>query len=88
MPRSVLARSFWCALVAAAPLALVGCDSGEEAGGTEAESRPAPKSVLPPVGFLGDWGRLHGRLAWSAPSDSAKIVGFEITRNDRPLTSA
>jgi hypothetical protein len=84
---SVLGRSFWCALVVAAPLAIGGCDGG---GGGDAagESEPAPKSVLPPVGFSATADGFTVRLAWSAPSDSAKIVGFEITRNDRPLTSA
>lgn len=82
---SVLGHSFWCALVVAAPLAIGGCDSGGEAGGTEAESRPAPKSVLPPVGFSATADGFTVRLSWGVDPGSAKIENFEVKRNGHSL---
>lgn len=84
---SVVGRSFWCALAVALPLAVGGCQSGG-GGGDAGNTEAAPKTVLPPVGFSATADGFTVRLSWSAPSDSAKIIGYEITRNDRPLTSA
>jgi hypothetical protein len=84
---SQLGRSFWCALVVAVPLALGGCDSGG-GGGTEDESKPAPKTLLPPVGFSATADGFTGRLSWSADPDSLKIVEYEISRNGRKLTTS
>jgi hypothetical protein len=82
---SHLSRSFWCALVVAVPLALGGCDSG---GGedTEGETKAAPKAILPPVGFSAVADGFSVRLSWNTDPASAKVEGFEITRNGRPLT--
>jgi len=82
---SVPGRSTWCALVAAAPLALGGCDSGGDVAG---ESKPLPKSVLSPVGFSASADGLTVHLSWSADPGSAKVVGYEITRNGKPFSSA
>jgi hypothetical protein len=84
---SVLGRSFWCSLVVAAPLAIGGCESGGD-GSAAVETKATPKSVLPPVGFSATAEGFTVKLAWSAPTGSARIVGFELTRNDRALTSA
>lgn len=84
---SQLGRSYWCALIVAAPLAFGGCDSGG-GGGTEGESTPTPKTVLPPVGFSATADGFSVRLSWSADPDSAKIVEYEITRNGRTLTTS
>jgi hypothetical protein len=84
---SQLGRSFWCALVVAVPLALGGCDSGG-GGGTEDESKPAPKTLLPPVGFSATADGFTVRLSWSADPDSLKIVEYEISRNGRKLTTS
>ena len=44
--------------------------------------------MLPPVGFSATADGFTVKLSWGAPSASAKVVGYEITRNGRPLTSA
>ena len=79
-------RSFWCTVVVVVPLVLAGCDSGG-GGGAEGESKPAPKVLLPPVGFSATADEFIVRLSWSADPASAKIEGYEITRNGRPLTT-
>lgn len=78
-------RSFWCALVAAVPLALAACDSG--GSGAEVESKPAPKTLLPPVGFSATADGFSVRLSWSADPASAKIEGYEVRKNGHLLTS-
>ena len=80
-------KTYACFIVAAVSLALAGCNSGggERAAG---ESSSGPKSVLPPVGFSATADGFTVSLAWTAPSESAKIVEYEIRRNDRPLTTA
>ena len=82
---SQLSRSFWCALFVAVPLALGGCDSG--GGGAEGESKPAPKVILPPVGFSATADGFSVHLTWSADPASAKIEGYEITKNGRKLVA-
>jgi hypothetical protein len=79
-------RSFWCTFVVAVPLALAGCDGGG-GGGAAAESKPVPKTLLPPVGFSATSDDFIVRLSWSSDPASAKIEGYEITRNGRPLTT-
>lgn len=75
-------RSFWCALLVAVPLAFGGCDRG---GGEEAEgeSKPAPKALLPPVGFSATADGFSVHLSWSADPASAKIENYELDRNGR-----
>ena len=67
------------------PLLLAACDSG--GGSVEGESKPAPKTLLPPVGFSATADGFSVHLSWSADPASAKIEGYEIHRNGRPLTS-
>ena len=81
---AVVRRSLLCVLLVAVPLALSGCDSG--GGGAEAESKPAPKTLLPPVGFSATADGFTVRLSWSADPASATIEGYEIRKNGRPLT--
>ena len=81
---AMLRRSLLCLLFVAVPLALAGCDSG--GGGAEAESKPAPKTLLPPVGFSATADGFTVRLSWSPDPASAKIEAFEVTKNGRPLT--
>jgi Fibronectin type III domain len=77
-------RSFWCALLVVVPLALGGCDSG---GGEEpeGESKPAPKALLPPVGFSATADGFSVHLSWSADPASAQIENYELDRNGRNL---
>jgi hypothetical protein len=78
-------RSFWCVLLVAAPLALAACDSG--GGESEGESKPAPKVLLPPVGFSATADGLSVKLSWSADPASAQIDGYEVRKNGRLLVS-
>jgi hypothetical protein len=71
------------ALLLAASLALAACDSGGESSGTAT----APAKVLAPEGFSGTAMGLSAVLTWSAPTDSAQIVGYEVTRNGELLES-
>jgi hypothetical protein len=80
----VVRRSLFCVLFVAVPLALAGCDSG--GGGAEAESKPAPKTLLPPVGFSATADGFTVRLSWSPDPESAEIDGYEIRKNGRSLT--
>jgi hypothetical protein len=82
---SRLNRSFWCGLVVAVPLALAGCDGGGSKG-AGGESTAVPKTVLPPVAFSATADGFTVRLSWNVDPASAKIEGFEITRNGHPLT--
>src|SRR6185436_9690853 len=53
--------------------------------GAEGESKPAPKILLPPVGFSATADGLTVRLSWSADPASAKIENYEIKRNGHAL---
>jgi hypothetical protein len=82
----VLARFRWMAvLLVAVPLPLAACDSGggREAGATEA----SPPKLLPPAGFSGTADGFSAVLTWSAPSGSARIIGYEIRRDGSVLRS-
>ena len=79
-------RLLWCFIAAAVSLTLAGCDSGGGRGAA-AESKPPPKTLLPPVGFSATADEFIVRLSWSADPASAKIEGYEITRNGHPLTT-
>ena len=81
---SLLSRSFWCTLFVTVPLMLAGCDSGGGEG-AEGESKPAQKSVLPPVGFSATAHGFSVRLSWGVDPASAKIENYEIKRNGHAL---
>jgi hypothetical protein len=85
MARAWLAVSFgWLvALLLTASLTLAACDSGGESSGTAT----APAKVLAPEGFSGTARGLSAVLTWSAPTDSAEIVGYEVRRNGELLES-
>jgi hypothetical protein len=70
-------------LVAAASL-LAACDSG---GSESSATSTAPLEVLAPEGFSAKADGFSVVLTWSAPSDSAKIVGYDITRDGSLLDS-
>lgn len=84
--RSLGNRSFWCTLAITVPLLLAACDSGG-GGSVEGESKPAPKTLLPPAGFSATADGFSVHLSWSADPASAKIEGYEIRKNGHALTS-
>jgi hypothetical protein len=71
-------------LLMAAPSLSSACDSG---GGESSGTSTAPREVLAPEGFSGTADGLSVVLTWSAPSDSAEILGYEITRDGSLLDS-
>jgi hypothetical protein len=76
-------RRFAMLVVAALPL-LAACDLG---GSESSATSTAPLAVLAPEGFSGTADGFSVVLTWSAPSESATIVGYEITRNGSLLDS-
>ena len=75
-------RFWWLALLLVAPVTLAACDSGGEEG---SPTRSAPKELLPPEGFSASRDGFSVVLSWSAPTGSAKIVGYEVRRDGTPL---
>jgi hypothetical protein len=71
-------------LLVVASLLLVACDW---VGGASDASSTAPLEVLPPEDFTGTADGFSVVLTWSAPSASAAIVAYEITRNGILLES-
>jgi len=63
---------------------VAGCDSG---GGepAEGETKAAPTTVLPPVGFSATADGFTVRLSWGVDPASAKIENYEIKRNGHAL---
>jgi hypothetical protein len=79
------ARVLWLAvLLVAAPSSMTACDSG---GGDSSATATATATVLPPEGLSGTAKGLSVVLKWSAPPDSAEVVGYEVKRNGEPLES-
>jgi hypothetical protein len=78
-------RLRWVAIliVAALPL-LAACDLG---GSGSSPTSTAPLGVLAPEGFSGTADGFTVVLTWRAPSESATIVGYEITRDGSLLDS-
>jgi hypothetical protein len=77
-------RLRWLAiLLVVAPLPLAGCDSGGESSATST----GLSKVLAPEGFSGTAMGFSVVLTWSAPSDSAKVFVYEVTRNGKVLES-
>jgi hypothetical protein len=77
--RRIGARFLWLAvLLAATPSVLTACDAG---GGDSSVTSTAPARLLPPEGLSGIAKGFSVVLTWSAPSDSAKVVGYEVMRN-------
>jgi hypothetical protein len=75
-------RFRWVAiLLVAIPIPLACNSGGEESGPTSS----APTKVLPPDGFSASPDGFSVVLSWSAPTGSAKIVGYEVRRNGTPL---
>ena len=71
-------------LVVAAPLLLAACDwDGSEATPTAT----APLEMPAPEGFTGMANGFSVVLTWRAPSESAEIVGYDITRDGSALGS-
>jgi hypothetical protein len=78
-------RLGWLAiLLFATPSILAACDSG---GGESGATSTAPLEVLAPEGFSGTADGFSAVLTWSAPSESAEIIGYEITRDGSLLDS-
>jgi hypothetical protein len=83
--RRIGARVLWLAvLLAATPSSLTACDAG---GGGSSVTPTAPATLLPPEGLSGVAKGFSVVLTWSAPSDSAKVVGYEVMRNGDLLES-
>jgi hypothetical protein len=77
-------RFWWLAILLAAPVPLAACDSGgEESSPTNTVSA----EVLPPEGFSASPDGFSVVLSWSAPTNSARIVGYELSRDGRFLES-
>jgi hypothetical protein len=75
-------RVRWLAiLLVAIPMPLA-CDSGAEESGPTSS---APTKILSPEGFSAAPEGFSVVLSWSAPTGSAKIVGYEVRRNGKPL---
>ena len=75
-------RFRWLAILLVAVPFPLACDSGgEESGPTSS----APTKILSPEGFSASPDGFSVVLSWSAPTGSAKIVGYEIRRNGTPL---
>ncbi len=73
----------WLAvLLVAVPISVAACDSG---GGESGPTSSAPTKVLPPEGFSASPDGFSVVLSWSAPTGSAKIVGYEIRRDGTVL---
>jgi len=81
-----LRRSFWCALLVAVPLGEP-ANKGAAKAVAKAESKPAPKVLLPPAGFSATADGFSVHLSWSADPASAKIEGYEVRKNGRLLVS-
>lgn len=82
----VLGRFRWMAiLLIVVPLPLAACDSG--GGGDAGRTEASPPKLLPPAGFSGTADGFSAVLSWSAPSGSAKIIGYEIRRDGSLLRS-
>jgi hypothetical protein len=82
----VLGRCLWMAiLLIAVPLPLAACYSG--GGGDAGRTQASPPKLLPPAGFSGTAAGFSAVLSWSAPSGSAKIIGYEIRRDGSLLRS-
>jgi hypothetical protein len=85
-PARALGRFRWVAiLLIAASFSLAACDSGGEDKASRTDASP-PK-LLPPAGFSGAADGFNVVLSWSAPSGSAKIIGYEIRRDGSLLRS-
>ena len=78
-------RLRWLAmLVVALPPVLAACDFG---GGDSSATPTEPLAVLAPDEFGGTADGFSVVLTWSAPSESARIIGYEITRDGSLLGS-
>jgi hypothetical protein len=78
-------RLRWVAiLIAAVPPLLTACDLG---GSGSSPTSTAQLGVLAPEGFSGTADGFSVVLTWRAPSESATIVGYEITRDGSLLDS-
>jgi hypothetical protein len=80
-----LAIGFWLlAMLIMAATLLTACDFGSS---ESSASSTAPSEVLPPEGFSATADGFSVVLTWTAPSESANIVGYEITRDGALLDS-
>jgi hypothetical protein len=78
------ARFLWLAvLLVAALLSLTACDLG----GADSSAISTLPEVLAPQGLSGIPKGFSVVLTWSAPSDSAEVVGYEVQRNGELLES-
>jgi hypothetical protein len=75
-------RFRWLAILLAVIPFPLACDSG---GGESGPTSSTPPKILPPEGFTASPDGFSVVLSWSAPTGSAKIVGYEIRRNGKPL---
>jgi hypothetical protein len=77
-------RFWWLVILLVIPVSFAACDSGGE------ESSPtttAPTEVLPPEGFSAAPDGFSVVLTWSAPAGSARIVGYDLSRDGKFLES-